>query len=454
MPRYRFSWDNIDAAVRDALCPGGTDPAATARELRHRFGARPQQRFVADCWEVLRDLWLAGDDAARSDVVRDLRAAGLGDTTIPVGDAATDAAYLHSCRNQKTLRSVVLAAFIRSGESPHPLTKAEVVGPTWDEFQAALAGALPTLSADQCLVLSVRGTGVEDVPGPPGSSYYVQFVVVEGGLRAEAVSNSFLAGEERLSPEAQVRLVGLGWQPPTHLPGEEEEDPTGSPNYFHDHHDPVRPEEVAATAVTTLREVYGATDPAALSYLAFDQDGTEFELPALRVGHQHLPSNVVTIEAEHLLPVPETPEEIRALVEQAILPVLTGNEVLYDADGDIPIRFGSTQVFVRSSEEAPVVRVFAILITDLSLSAALSEAVNELNQRYLFGKFFWDGRSVVMSIDVPCHPFVASHLLHAVGTVGQVGDELDEELQEQFGGRTFHGVRAPEPDEGLSGGYL
>ena len=31
-------------------------------------------------------------------------------------------------------------------------------------------------------------------------------------------------------------------------------------------------------------------------------------------------------------------------------------------------------------------------ITDLSLSAALSEAVNELNQRYLFGKFFWDGR--------------------------------------------------------------
>ena len=62
--------------------------------------------------------------------------------------------------------------------------------------------------------------------------------------------------------------------------------------------------------------------------------------------------------------------------------------------------------------------------------------------------------SVVMAMDVPSRPFVAAHLLHAVGTVGQVGDDLDEELQEEFGGRTFYGVRAPRTDEDATGGYL
>lgn len=467
MARHRFSWSNIDPDLRACLCPtaaaagdaAGADTSGavvdTVADLTARFGARPTERFVAECWPVLCDEWLAADADARTGVVASLQAAHLGDTSLPVGGPDLDLAYLRSCRNQAGLRRVVLAAFLASGERPHPLAKAAPAGPTWEAFEPALAAAVAELDEGQCLVLSVRGTGVEGLPGPPGSSYYVQFVGGEGGdVRAEAVSNSFLVGDERLSPEAQVRLVELGWQPPTHLPGDEQADPEGSSNYFHDHAAPVDADAVASSAVAALREVYGVAEPAVLSYLAFDAAGTEFELPGLGVEHQQLASNVVSVDAEELLPTPSTPEELRAQVEGALLPVLTGGEVLYDDDGDIPIRFGSAQVFVRAGEEAPVVRVFAIVLTDLSMSSSLSEAINELNQRYLYGKFFWDGHSVVMAIDVPCAPFVGSHLLHAIGTVGEVADELDEELQEQFGGRTFYGVRAPEPDEGLSGGYL
>lgn len=453
MQEHEFSWDDVDAELRTRLAPGATGASGTVGELIRRFGPRPTERFVAERWPVLRDDWLVRDDAARAEVIAALRAARLGDLTIATGDLAADLAYLRSCRNQKTLRRVVLDAFLAAIARGRPPAKAGG-GRSWDEFTTDLAAALASLAEDQCLVLSVRGTGVEGRPGSRGSSYYVQFVATDYGLRAEAVSNSFLVGAERISPEAQIRLVGLGWQPPTHPPGQEDVDPEGSPNYFHDHQAPVPFAEVASTAVATLRDVYGASEPATLTYLAFDASGRELEFPGLGVEHEASPANVVVNDPEELLPSPSTPAELRHEVETALSPVLTGGEVHYDRDGDIPIRFGSTQVFVRSGEEAPVVRVFAILLTDLSVSSALMDAVNDLNQRYLYAKFFWDGRSVVMAIDVPCRPFVGSHLLHAIGTVGQVGDELDEELQERFGGRTFWGLRVPEPDGGLSAGYL
>jgi hypothetical protein len=454
MPRYRFHWENVDAAVRLRLCGDDVDEQDSVDVLRRRYGARPKERFVAACWPALRDAWLARDDVARAEVVASLRAAGLGDGAMALDGREREQAFLRTCRNQKTLRHVVLAGFIRSGEAPVVATKAGPAGPTWAEFERALARALAGFAPGQCLVLSVRGTGVEGMPGPAGSSSYVQFIATDRGLRAEAVSNSFLSDSERLSPDAQVRLVELGWQPPTHLPGEDESDPTGSSNYFHDHDRGASVDDVAATAVTTLQDVYAAGEPTRLSYLSFDRAGNEVEVPDLGVEPQHLPSNVVEGDAEGLLPSPATAEELRAQVEQALLPVLTGDRVVYDDDGDIPIRFGTTQVFVRSSVDAPVVRVFAILLTDLLPSAALIDAVNDLNQRFLFGKFFWDGSSVVMAMDVPSRPFVAAHLLHAVGTVGQVGDDLDEELQESFGGRTFYGVRVPPADEGPTGGYL
>ena len=132
--------------------------------------------------------------------------------------------------------------------------------------------------------------------------------------------------------------------------------------------------------------------------------------------------------------------------------MLTGNEVLYDTDGDIPIRFGSTQVFVRSSEEAPVVRVFAILITDLSLSAACrghQRAQPALPVR----KFFWDGRSVVMSIDVPA----TRSWPPTCSTRSAPSDRSATSWTRSSrsgSGTDLPRCPAPEPDEGLSGGYL
>jgi hypothetical protein len=90
------------------------------------------------------------------------------------------------------------------------------------------------------------------------------------------VSNRFLEGHHRLSSSAHATLLAAGWKAPA-------DTPDGSPNYFRDAHSPVEFDEVAALAVQTLREIYGATEPAALTYKANSWRGESFTLPALGI---------------------------------------------------------------------------------------------------------------------------------------------------------------------------
>jgi hypothetical protein len=110
------------------------------------------------------------------------------------------------------------------------------------------------------------------------SSYYIQFAMGgDEGVRIETVANAYLTRYERFSQESQLRLVELGWQPPTRLPGEAPDDPSGSPNYFHDYPVPTPFDEVAATTVRT---------PAVLEYLAFWTTGSPIELPDLEIDEE------------------------------------------------------------------------------------------------------------------------------------------------------------------------
>jgi hypothetical protein len=117
MPRYRFAWSNLSkdflGRLADALDLKG-DPAPA---LQSAFGARPKEAFVQDAWPFLRDTWLAEDDRARQQVVKELRRLELGDHSAPTGSAAAQLAYLASCRNTVALRQVILSAFLVVGES-------------------------------------------------------------------------------------------------------------------------------------------------------------------------------------------------------------------------------------------------------------------------------------------------------------------------------------------------
>ena len=87
--------------------------------LRVTYGARPQEEFVEDTWELLRETWLVEDAEARAEIVATLRERGLGEVGV-----RDDIEYLRSCRNTINLRRVVLPTFISLGESGGPVSVA------------------------------------------------------------------------------------------------------------------------------------------------------------------------------------------------------------------------------------------------------------------------------------------------------------------------------------------
>lgn len=113
MPRYRFAWSNLPENLLSELATAldfeTQDDAADA--LREIYGARPQEAFIEDTWDLLREVWLPGDDEARAEITATLRERGLGD-----GSIANEVEYLRSCRNTINLRRVVLPVFISLGE--------------------------------------------------------------------------------------------------------------------------------------------------------------------------------------------------------------------------------------------------------------------------------------------------------------------------------------------------
>lgn len=113
MPRYRFAWSNLPADLLSELAQAldVESHGDTAYALREIYGARPQEDFIEDTWELLREVWLAADDEARIEIATTLRERGLGEESI-----TEEVNYLRSCRNTINLRRVILPVFISLGE--------------------------------------------------------------------------------------------------------------------------------------------------------------------------------------------------------------------------------------------------------------------------------------------------------------------------------------------------
>ena len=146
----------------------------------------------------------------------------------------------------------------------------------WADFAGRLTRALKSLKRDEFLILETRG-----------DPYYVQFACrADDGLRIEAVSNGYLPAEKCLSAKHREKLLELGWNPPTHFPGELDRlgrSWSGSPNYFLHVAAPISHAAIASLAIATLRGVYGAARPSEVQYTAFRKSAGRIAVPALEV---------------------------------------------------------------------------------------------------------------------------------------------------------------------------
>jgi hypothetical protein len=170
-------------------------------------------------------------------------------------------------------------------------------------------------------------------------------------------------------------------------------------------------------------------------------DGTDDAGPAAE-GDAAGGGGVIVIDAETLPATvidPATADELREAVK-ATLSVVLGSgdeatgEIVFDADGDIPIRWGSAVVYVRVLDDNPVIRIFSPLARELQITDELRDAVNELNKNHLFITAFWADDVVLLTADLSAAPFVPKQLLNLLNVVAETADSLDDQLHQRFAG--------------------
>jgi type I restriction enzyme M protein len=118
---YQFEWEQLPTRLIQVLAQeAGITASHPVADLAALYGTPPDEEFVRENWEVLREEWLPGADEARRNVVGKLWHVGVGYADdLPVGRDA-EMAFLGTCNNARRLREAVLAAFIRFGGHAAP----------------------------------------------------------------------------------------------------------------------------------------------------------------------------------------------------------------------------------------------------------------------------------------------------------------------------------------------
>jgi len=303
----------------------------------------------------------------------------------------------------------------------------------WSNLAAAVAGTLAALVDEQCLVLSGKRR-----------SCFVQFLSLgDRGIHVEAASNEWLRRKEALDRAAMARMRALGWIAPTltrrqvEALEEDDETPAGCSNFSRDWAAPTPFAEIAASAITALREVYGLRRPGQLEYVAFAPGPREILLPTL--GLDNLPLFDAEEDEDAHEPevvTPESPAELQRAVVEALRSFTDLDEVEIDEDGDIPLRYGSALISLKVPDDAPFVELLAPVLLGVEPSPELYATLGELSRTHRQVKFYLFKSTVTATLELVADPFVPAHLAAALAVMGRVCDETGRDLQQRFGGRT------------------
>lgn len=284
------------------------------------------------------------------------------------------------------------------------------VSRAWKGFQARLADYLVGMTDEDSLVINVvAGEEPDD-----GSAPYVQFAGFGGDhVRGEVCGNHYLAEEYQLDPARQDVLEGQGW-----------EEPDESANYYVQL-PTADGDRLAVMAVRALRDVFDVPHPAFLA--TFSDDAAE------RLGLTGAPEELEPEDDEPLAVIPESAEHLQQLVDDALTP-LFGHVPVKDDDGDIPVPYNSTLVFVRVSKDEPLVDIFGCVVTGVTDLPAARVEVGILNRDVKFVKFFVTGDSVVAQLQIPSYPFSPQVLRNMLQFMSSALDEIDDDLALRTGG--------------------
>jgi hypothetical protein len=285
----------------------------------------------------------------------------------------------------------------------------------WREFEERLTKTLKAMVEDDYLIISVKQT-----------NRFVQFSAQGAhGMRAEATSNPFLTGSDKLSDGQISWMTELGWHPPTGTPETAIPalDPDGSPNFFRDFRSSPPYSKIAALAVRTFVTVFDVPSPWFLEYKAFDNEGNKKSLPILGLKRTISNPELNTAKLANLL--------------RSTLRERSGiSDLDFDKDGDLGLRYGGINIYVRLVGLPPQVRFFAPLVTGVRDSNRLFRRLNEINAGSGPAHLLFQQGVIYAVNDIPAWPHVAEHVIGTLEQISEMADGLDDFLEVEFDGRT------------------
>lgn len=283
----------------------------------------------------------------------------------------------------------------------------------WATFAERLADVISLI--DESADLTISSLGKDDSSRVPVVTFHY---TGKDRIRAEASSNASLDPEFHLSAEQEAELLALGWQRAD-----------GDGNFWFEgsqEHDAAR---LAGLAVGALRDVAGVQHPV---FLQPDQLAEILNPPAQE--EQARPPSEFDAE-DVVATLPANREHLSQMVDLELAELLDA-PVMHDDNGDIAMRVGSTMVFLRVSDDAREIIVFATLVHDLAGRSRAAEVLNDLNCEARWVKFQMLRDRVFLTYSIMAHPFVPAHLQQGLRIVSRLADSIDDDLALKLGGRT------------------
>ncbi len=134
----------------------------------------------------------------------------------------------------------------------------------------------------------------------------------------------------------------------------------------------------------------------------------------------------------------DQPPSLDEWLDDVMGEILGPAEVRRDRDGDIPVRAGSTVCYVRCVDDPPSVRLFCPMVVGIPSSAALLEAINEINMNITVGRVFHTpADEVIFAIELYGEQLTAEIIRESLAAATTVADHFDHQLQSRFGGKTM-----------------
>jgi hypothetical protein len=290
----------------------------------------------------------------------------------------------------------------------------EAVEAAWVRFEGVLGEALETLG-DGSEVISA-GADTEE-----GAAPYLQFAGSGEWIRAEVSSNEFLDTIHEMDDAQHAALEALGWRAPHAEHG---------PNWWFE----IRRDEVAVAvsmAVGALRLVFGVVDP---QFLAHDL------VPRVR---KQLPPKPRRSQAEPpsqelVAGWPESPEELRELVDRALEARLVDQgrdvELDHDDDGDVLVVEDGVDLWVSVSDASAIVRIWGHVVVGVERREQAMIEVNILNRRLSWAKFYVIDDRILVETEVSGAPLVGSQLADRLDFMLHTVSQVRPDLAERTGG--------------------